>query len=351
MTKGQFVQALRASAFPVRPRLVLLVTAALAMALPVQVAHASGGTTTGADLQMSGSASTGNPKPGQAFTLTYQVKNAGPQTATGSAFIDPLNDGITISSAAVNGNSGACGLVPDPSGVSSLQCNLGDMASSSQLNIVEDAVAPIFTGTYIPNAYVTSAVADPNLSNNSPNITVKVTTSGGNPPPVLVDGPCATMTVQNPPTIRIGTNGSTSGVITLKANITSCSSLTQSPLVLNFNQTGGGQLFSGIFSCVYPPSPDGSATSFSLAPGATVGASCNGQPYLVGGDQASSTGTGTATLYSGCNSWGVNPIFVGATVPCTNVLATGTYTWVIDTTIIINSPPPVQNCPRQGCVL
>src|SRR5689334_8623568 len=41
----------------------------------------AGGTATGADLQMSGSASTGSPDAGAQLTYTFQVKNTGPDSA------------------------------------------------------------------------------------------------------------------------------------------------------------------------------------------------------------------------------------------------------------------------------
>src|SRR5436305_2701093 len=175
---------IRARAIAVRVGVGAIALALLAIA-PMQVAaHASGGTTTGADLQLSGSASNGGPAPGAAITYTFQIKNSGPQAATSATFTDPLNGGVAISSAAVNGNGAACSTTTDSSGLMTLSCNLGDIASGSQVTVVENASAPTVDGIYVNAPSVQSAIADPNTANNAVSVDIKV--SG----PALVNGPC-----------------------------------------------------------------------------------------------------------------------------------------------------------------
>src|SRR4051812_21377698 len=53
----------------------------------------AGGVSTGADLKISGSASTGSPNAGAAFSYTFQVKNSGPDAASDVVFVDTLPAG------------------------------------------------------------------------------------------------------------------------------------------------------------------------------------------------------------------------------------------------------------------
>src|SRR5579884_1592065 len=87
--------------------------AALGMATP---ALAAGGTTTGADLQISGSASTNSPLTTATFTVTFQVKNAGPDTATSSVLSDIIQPGLVFDSATLNGVAVSCPGTTDSSG-------------------------------------------------------------------------------------------------------------------------------------------------------------------------------------------------------------------------------------------
>ncbi len=311
-----------------RSRLAI-VAAGLTVLAPVQIAaHASGGTTTGADLQISGSASNGGPAPGAAFTYTFQVKNAGPQTATAATFTDPLNGGVAISSAAVNGNAAACSTTTDVNGLVTIGCSLGDMASGSQLNVVENATAPTVNGTYVNAPSVQSSLTDPNAGNN--NVAVDIKVSGAAP---LVNGPCVSMTTQNPlPLLQNFT------LVTLKATITSCSALTQSNLAVAFN--GGSGLDGYVFTCNAPQDlVTGLAGSYTLTPGASTTATCKNLGSVNATQGAlgpTASGTGTATLYADCES---NLLSVSSNLqsPCTDVLATGTYAWSVNVPVVL--PP------------
>lgn len=319
----------------------LAIAVGLAILAPVQVAaHASGGTTTGADLQISGSASGGSQAPGAAYSYTYQVKNSGPQTATAATFTNVLNRGVAITSAAVNGNAGACSPSTDATGVVTVTCSLGDMASSSQLTVVEDASAPTVNGTYYDSPFVQSTVTDPNGTNNEFTVAIKV--SGATP---LVAAPCATMTVPSPLTASFtsSTNVAPTQTITMSASVTSCSTLTQPNLMVNFVGGPTTQPDAAIFTCQAPTPPNGNPASITLSPGATVGLTC--QTTTTGG--ASDSGVGTATLYADCESTGLGPVSASnPATACTNVLTTSTYDWVVTSGLVINNPPTPPNVCR-----
>ena len=317
---------IRGRSIALRVGIGAIAVAFLAIA-PMQVAaHASGGTTTGADLQLSGSASNGGPAPGAAFTYTFQIKNSGPQTATAATFTDPLNGGVAISSAAVNGNAAACSTTTDSGGLTTISCNLGDMASGSQASVVENATAPSVDGIYVNAPSVQSSVTDPNTANNLVSVDVKV--SGA---PALVNGPCVNMVTANPLQVTSSTNQ-----VALKATITSCSQLTQSNLVVAFN--GGPNYFGWLFNCNAPQDlVTGLPGSYTLSPGASTTATCKGGGNVLAtqGQFNAGSGTGTSTLYADCQS---NLLSV-SNYPsrCTTVLATGTFTWSVNVPVIL--PP------------
>ena len=123
----------------------------------------------GADLQVSGSASTGSPNPGATFTYTFQVKNSGPNPATAPTLTDALPVGTGFVSAAVNGVPGACSLVD-----TMVSCNLGDLASGAQATVAIAVTAPLAAGTFTNTGSVASSVLDPNGSNNSVTVNAQV---------------------------------------------------------------------------------------------------------------------------------------------------------------------------------
>jgi len=146
--------------------------AALALLGPAS-ALAGGGTTTGADLQTSGSASTGSPIAGAAFSYTFQVKNSGPQDAGGASFSDQLPAGMVFDGASVTGARNSCTGVDSGSGPL-VTCDLGTLLSKGQATISVAVHAPQTGGTYSNTGTASSNVADPQPANNSSTVSVKV---------------------------------------------------------------------------------------------------------------------------------------------------------------------------------
>jgi len=131
----------------------------------------AGGSSTGADVQVSGSASTGSPNAGSSYSYTFQVKNSGPESATSVVLSDSLPPEAGFNSATVNGVSGSCSLVDVV-----VSCDLGTLASGTQATVVVNAYAPTTVGTYSSTGSVSSGTADPNLGNNSVTVTIQVKT-------------------------------------------------------------------------------------------------------------------------------------------------------------------------------
>ena len=94
--------------------------------------------TSGADLQVSGSASTGSPNPGATFSYTFQVKNSGPVSATATTLTDALPAGTGLVGATANGASAACAAAG-----AVVSCSLGDLASGGQGTVVVTLTAPV----------------------------------------------------------------------------------------------------------------------------------------------------------------------------------------------------------------
>jgi len=143
---------------------------ALLTLLPASAVLAAG-SSTGADLQVSGSASTGSPNAGASFSYTFQVKNSGPESAVSAAFSDTLPAGVGYNLGTVNGSSAACSFL-----ASVVSCDLGTLVSGGQATVVINAYAPTTVGTYANSGIVTSATADPNVGNNAVTVTVQVKT-------------------------------------------------------------------------------------------------------------------------------------------------------------------------------
>src|SRR3954471_9939874 len=109
--------------------LKILTAAAIAAALtPASTALAAG---TGADMQVSGSASSGSPLVGSSLNYTFQVKASGPDTANGIVFTDALPPGMTYVAAGVGGFPNACSFANG-----TVTCNLGSLGKGSQVNVV-----------------------------------------------------------------------------------------------------------------------------------------------------------------------------------------------------------------------
>ena len=151
-------------------RLMTTLAAAAALAgLAPAAALAGGGTTTGADLQTSGSASTGSPIAGAPFTYTFQVKNSGPQDATAASFSDQLPDGTTFDGANVNNGPSTC-----TAAGGAVRCGLGTLAKGGQATVTLFVHAPQAGGTYANTGTASSDVADPAPANNAATVSVKV---------------------------------------------------------------------------------------------------------------------------------------------------------------------------------
>jgi uncharacterized repeat protein (TIGR01451 family) len=136
---------------------------------------------TGADLQTSGSASTGSPDAGAQLTYTFQVKNAGPDSAAAVTVTDVLPAGTTYVGASVPtwqglGGPIACGANNDGT-ATTVTCGLGSMAKSGQATISIVVLAPVTAGTFSNTGAAASSTADPNPANNSVTVTAQVKTS------------------------------------------------------------------------------------------------------------------------------------------------------------------------------
>jgi uncharacterized repeat protein (TIGR01451 family) len=175
---------------PVRIRHILLsATMMLTLgALPVRAAGGGGGTT-GADIGLSGSASTGSPQAGSPMSYTFRVKNGGPQSATSVAFTNSLHSGFVYLSATVNGRTGLCSGIPDSVGGVTVSCALGTIDKGSEATVVVNVDAPMSLGTYGITASIVSPVADPKTSDNSLLINVQVKNSAVATAPGVLPGP------------------------------------------------------------------------------------------------------------------------------------------------------------------
>lgn len=160
---------------------VAAITALLTVAPASAALAAGGGTATGADLQVSGSASTGSPAPGTAFSYTFQVKNSGPDAANSVVVSDPLPTTTIYNYATVNGSSLPCAAFGDPNGGATVSCNVGTIAKGGQATVVVNVNAPTTASTFADTATATSASSDPVTTNNAATVTVQVkaTTGGG----------------------------------------------------------------------------------------------------------------------------------------------------------------------------
>ena len=159
-------------------RAVGLVTVVLALSAPAVFASggsaAGGGSTaTGADLQLSGSASTGSPDPGGALKYTFGVKNSGPEAASTAAFSDTLPAGFSYTGATVNGVATACSYDG-----ATVACSLGNLASGGSATVVVNTLAATTIGTFSNTGSVSAATSDPKPTNNSTTTSVSTKVSG-----------------------------------------------------------------------------------------------------------------------------------------------------------------------------
>jgi len=156
----------------IRRRRWLAAATAAALFVPFSVALAA--TTGGADVQISGSASTGSPNPGAQFSYTFQVKNSGPDTATGVTFSDPIPAGMSYMTAVLNGTPNLCTSAPDAGGNTVVSCGMGSILKGGQSTVVVWVFAPTTAGTYANTGTATSNVSDPQPANNAVTVNIQV---------------------------------------------------------------------------------------------------------------------------------------------------------------------------------
>jgi uncharacterized repeat protein (TIGR01451 family) len=155
--------------------LVALFTATTISAALAQGGGGGGGGGTGADLQISGAASSGSPSPGAVYNYTFQVRNTGPQSVADAAFTNTLPAGATYRGVTVQANTqSTCATGTNASGATTVSCDLVVMPKSAQATITVAANAPTTSGTFADTASITSNVPDPQLSNNSVTVNIKV---------------------------------------------------------------------------------------------------------------------------------------------------------------------------------
>ena len=143
----------------------------LGIVIPTSAAFAAGGAASiGAELQISGSASTGSPNAGSSFSYTYLVKNSGASVATASTFTDTLPTGVGYNTATVNG-APACTVTDQ-----TVACDLGSIASGGQATVVINAYAPTTIGSYSNSGWVATTAPEANLANNAVTVAVSVKT-------------------------------------------------------------------------------------------------------------------------------------------------------------------------------
>ena len=157
----------------------MAVAAVLAGLVPASAALASGGTSFGADLQVSGNASTGSPNAGAPLNYTVLVKNSGPEAAGAVVLSDPLPAGTVYNYATANGSTLPCAAFGSLDGGATVSCNLGSIAKGGQATVVVSVNAPLSPAIFSNTGTVTSSTADPATTNNSVTVTAEVRANGG----------------------------------------------------------------------------------------------------------------------------------------------------------------------------
>jgi uncharacterized repeat protein (TIGR01451 family) len=130
---------------------------------------------TNADMQISGSSSTGSPNGGATFTYTFQVRWASGGEADNNVFTDTLPAGVGFNFAWVNGISWAA---PCAESAMVVTCPLPnfDKTSGYQPIITINVNAPPTVGTFSNTGIITSTTPDPQPANNRVTVTAQVKT-------------------------------------------------------------------------------------------------------------------------------------------------------------------------------
>jgi len=117
------------------------------------------------DVQVSGSSNNGSPPVGQSFQYTFQVKDNGPQGASGVTFDDTLPPSLTFVS--VSASIGSCSNAGN-----AVHCDVGTLPTGQQSNIVITAV-PTATGAVTDTASIAMIGPDTQPANNAVSVTVQ----------------------------------------------------------------------------------------------------------------------------------------------------------------------------------
>jgi uncharacterized repeat protein (TIGR01451 family) len=138
---------------------------------------------TSADMQISGSSSTGSPNGGATFTYTFQVKWASGGQANNVVFTDTLPADIGFNYAAVDGIPSRC-----TQNAIVVTCAMGNFDKSTGYtpNVTINLNAPPTVGTFSNTGIITSDTPDPQPANNRVTVTAQVKTPLA-PCPQLVD--------------------------------------------------------------------------------------------------------------------------------------------------------------------
>jgi uncharacterized repeat protein (TIGR01451 family) len=132
-----------------------------------------------ADLSLTLSTPSGTITTGSQITYTFTVTNNGPTAATGVALSHTLPAGVTFVSA-----TAGQGTADHNAGV--ITCSLGDIAASGTVDVVIVVTAPAAAGSLDLTASASSAISDPDASNNASSSTLQV--SAPVTPPVSSGG-------------------------------------------------------------------------------------------------------------------------------------------------------------------
>jgi uncharacterized repeat protein (TIGR01451 family) len=129
-----------------------------------------GGGSTGADIQVTGSAQNGGPAVGSGDTFTWQIRNnKGGTVASSVVFTMALPVGLQFNSAAAG--QGSCSGIANGSLGGTLTCSLGTVSGGAAVNVTV-GFSPMQAGTFATLGSATFNGTDSNPGNNSFTVTV-----------------------------------------------------------------------------------------------------------------------------------------------------------------------------------
>jgi uncharacterized repeat protein (TIGR01451 family) len=118
------------------------------------------------NLQVNGSASTGSPARGAAYTYTFQVKNTSNATAVNAVFT------AVVPVASIVGAISTVGTCTTTGGTAT--CALGSFAGAASAKITVTAIAPTVAASYTSNGRIVSDNADAQPADNAEDVNVSV---------------------------------------------------------------------------------------------------------------------------------------------------------------------------------